>query len=65
MIIYNKTRKIDEEIKQFRERQYNKEFINKVQGPESFDNNEDQKIYEIGNYCSSKKNKGLINLKKK
>ena len=64
MIIYNKTRKIDEEIKQFRERQYNKEFINKVQGPESFDNNEDQKIYEIGNYCSSKKNKGLINLKK-
>ena len=42
MVIYNKTRKIDEEIKQFRENQY-KAFINKVQGPKSFEKNENQK----------------------
>ena len=66
MVIYNKTRKIDEEIKQFRESQYNMAFINIVQGPKSFENNnENQRLYEIGSYFDIKKKKKLINLKQK
>ena len=65
MKIYNKTRKIDEEIKQFRESLYYKTSINKNQSPKLIDNNVNQNTNEIGSYFEIKKNKGLINLKQK
>ena len=71
MVIYNKTGKIDEEIKKFRESLYDLEFVNKVHGPDSFQ--DEPKIYEnrrIGDYFDNNKNKnikygGLIKIKQK
>ena len=70
MIIYNKTGIYDEEIKIFREKQYDKEFVNPVHGPTS-DNEKNNNVYDnrkIVGYCDLNKNtnyEGVINIKPK
>lgn len=71
MIIYNKTRKINEELKSFRKRQYDLTF----NGPNSFNKEDSPNIYDnkkIAGYTDMNKSKntnyeggGIINLKQK
>ena len=71
MIIYNKTAKIDEEVKNFREAQY-MIVINPVHGPNSFENEENPDIYDsrkLDGYMERENNKKyygeVIDLKQK
>ena len=71
MIIYNKTGIYDKEIKIFREKQYDLEFVNLVHGPTSIYNEKNKDFYDnrkIGGYYDINKNtnyEGVTNIKQK